>query len=106
MHDIRDGALMNKPLTLSGTLILGWSLSVLTVAAQPAPDNAQTLVGQNCVQCHGSEVYTRKDRKVTSLDGLGRQVRRCETNLQLRWFDEDVDAVTELLNRSYYHFKP
>jgi cytochrome c553 len=97
---------MNKPHTLSRTLILGWSLSVLTVAAEPAPNHAQTLVGQNCVQCHGSEVYTRPDRKVSSLDGLGRQVRRCETNLQLRWFDEDVDAVTDLLNRSYYRFKP
>jgi cytochrome c553 len=101
---------MNKPNTLSRTLILGWSLTVLTVtaaaAAEPAPDNVQTLISQNCVQCHGSEVYTRPDRKVTSLDGLGRQVRRCETTLQLRWFDEDVQGVTNYLNQSYYRFQP
>jgi len=68
--------------------------------------NAQELYDQNCVSCHGSEVYTRKDRMVGSLDQLEQQVRRCDANLGLRWFDDEVSAVTKLLNDNYYHFKP
>jgi hypothetical protein len=63
------------------------------------------LVTEHCIKCHGSEVYTRPDRKVTSRDGLDRQVRRCETALELTWFDEDIAGVASYLNDQYYHFK-
>lgn len=69
-------------------------------------DSAQTLYDGHCVSCHGAEVYTRDDRKVGSLPALESQVQRCEAALGLRWFDEDVSAVTELLNERFYHFKP
>jgi mono/diheme cytochrome c family protein len=74
-------------------------------AGDEAPD-PQALHEQNCVKCHGTEVYTRPDRKVTSYDGLGRQVRRCETALGLRWFDDEIAAVTSYLNREYYRLMP
>ena len=69
-------------------------------------DNAQSLYDQNCISCHGAEVYTREDRKVGSFAGLESQVRRCDANLELRLFDEDIAAITQLLNDRYYHFKP
>jgi len=75
-------------------------------AAKAEHTKALGLVADHCIKCHGSEVYTRADRKVTSLDGLGRQVRRCETALSLRWFDEDIDAMTTFLNDRFYRFKP
>ena len=74
--------------------------------AAVATPKAASLYTQHCVKCHQSEVYTRADRKITSLDALNAQVHRCETMLELRWFDEDVDAVTTYLNDQYYHFKP
>jgi hypothetical protein len=43
---------------------------------------------------------------VESLDGLERQVRRCETTIGLRWFDEDIQDVVGYLNRHYYRFEP
>lgn len=98
---------MRKPhhLSLALPMLLTWGLTT-TAAAEPASDIAQALMTKNCVQCHGTEVYTRQDRKVLSLDGLGRQVRRCELSLELHWFDEDVQAVTDHLNDRFYHFKP
>jgi hypothetical protein len=69
-------------------------------------ESAQSLYDQNCVSCHGSEVYTREDRKIGSLAALETQVRRCETALELRWFDEDISEVTQFLNDRFYHFKP
>jgi len=64
----------------------------------------ETLVEGNCLRCHGSEVYTRADRRVTSLPGLHKQVRRCEQMLGLTWFDDQIDTVAGYLNQQYYHF--
>lgn len=69
-------------------------------------EKAETLYDENCISCHGPEVYTREDRKVTSLPGLERQVQRCELALGLKWFDEDIADVTGLINERYYHFEP
>ena len=62
------------------------------------------MVNQNCTSCHGSELYTRKDRLVTSRPGLTKQVKRCELALGLTWFDDDIDNVAEYLNGKYYRF--
>lgn len=83
-------------------LLLG--LGAARSAEEPADPHA--LHEQNCIQCHQTDVYTRADRKVTSYVGLGRQVRRCETALGLRWFDEEIDAMTRYLNREFYRLTP
>lgn len=80
-------------------------VALFAPVAGAAPD-AAALHQQHRVACHGSDVYTRAERRVTSLPGLGTQVRMCEQNLGLKWFDEDVDAVVGLLNREYYRFHP
>lgn len=61
---------------------------------------------KTCTSCHGTDVYTRENRKVTSYEGLARQVRRCEAALGLRWFDEEIDAMTAFLNHGFYRFMP
>jgi cytochrome c5 len=89
-------------------LPLAISLTGPLAAEDAAKDasSAHALYEQNCIKCHGSEIYTRPDRKVDSLDALGRQVQRCETALGLRWFDEDIHEVTTLLNDRFYRFQP
>ena len=68
-------------------------------------DNGKSLTDGNCTGCHDDGVYSRKDRRVTSLDGLEKQVRRCELTLGLQWFDEDVSDVVAYLNQTFYKFK-
>ncbi|MCP5427912.1 MAG: cytochrome c [Chromatiaceae bacterium] len=68
------------------------------------PAAGQQLVDDNCDSCHGTEVYTRKDRMVKSRAGLTTQVKRCELALGLTWFDEDVENAAEYLNRQFYRF--
>lgn len=65
----------------------------------------------HCTSCHigmtggdGSLIYTRKDRRVTSLSALQAQVRRCDASLEFKMFDEDIDDVVAYLNQSYYKF--
>jgi hypothetical protein len=84
-------------------LLSAMLVPVLAVAEDKGAD-AQALIDKNCVSCHGSEVYTRADRRVDSLPALGKQVQMCEQNLGLRWFDDEINAVTALLNDKYYKF--
>ena len=78
-----------------------------TTGAVSAADsaNGKSLTEQNCMGCHEDAVYTRKDRRVTSLAGLEKQVRRCELTLGLKWFDDDVNDVVAYLNENFYKFK-
>jgi mono/diheme cytochrome c family protein len=89
--------------TLTGILATG----TLNAAPDEAANaRADTLYQANCLSCHGSEVYTRPNRMVESLEGLERQVQRCETTIGLRWFDEDIQDVTAYLNHHFYRFEP
>ncbi len=74
-------------------------------------EKGKKLHEQSCTACHvsmtggdGSLLYTRKNRRVSSLNALKNQVRRCETNLELKWFEEDIENVVQYLNTSYYKF--
>ncbi|MDH5786550.1 MAG: cytochrome c [Chromatiales bacterium] len=71
------------------------------------------LHNEQCMGCHasrlgygnsGNDIYTRENRRVTTLAGLQKQVDRCKNNLQIVWFDEDVADVAEYLNATFYHF--
>lgn len=71
----------------------------------------EQLHAQNCVSCHtsmvggdGSLLYTRADRKVNNREQLISRVNQCETTLELQWFEEDVMAVVEYLDRNHYKF--
>ena len=68
-------------------------------------EHGQKLHDEQCMKCHDSGVYTREDRRVADRDALVKQVKRCELNLGLQWFDTDVNDVVQYLNQSYYKFK-
>ena len=87
---------------MSITVCLLGSTSSLQAAN---PDNGKALVESNCTKCHDERVYTRPDRRVTTLEGLTKQVTRCERSLGLKWFDDDIADVAAYLNQTYYHFK-
>jgi mono/diheme cytochrome c family protein len=72
----------------------------------------KVLHEKNCIACHassyggdGSAIYTRDFAKVTSAKALVTQVRNCNTNLGLKWFEEEELNVAAHLNHTYYKFK-
>ena len=67
-------------------------------------ESGKELVNTNCYECHGNEIYTRKERRVTSRQGLTAQVNRCELALGLKWFEDDVEDAAEYLNQNFYKF--
>ena len=66
----------------------------------------QQLHEAGCMKgCHDTGIYTRKNRKITHLEGLKARVQGCATNLNLPWFDDDSAAVVSYLDHTYYQFK-
>jgi cytochrome c5 len=66
--------------------------------------DGKALVDRYCVGCHADEVYTRPDRKIRSLDTLRLQVLRCNAMTKSGLTDEDIAAIVEHLNKSFYKF--
>lgn len=96
---------------MKSQLLLAVTLMIWAPFALADRQHGQSLHDQNCQACHigmtggdGSVLYTRSQRKVRSLTSLEAQVRRCESNLQLKWFDEDIADVVDYLNHAYYKF--
>jgi hypothetical protein len=82
--------------------------TTLAAGGSVASENfdAESFISDQCTQCHDSGIYTREDRRVTSLQGLHSQVRMCDANLGTGLFDEDIEAVVGYLNENYYKFAP
>jgi hypothetical protein len=88
---------MNKAVL---TLILALSGTGVAVAQTPA----RTMHDTYCIVCHDTKVYTRENRIATDYSSLRAEVNRWQSNISLRWSDEDIDAVTRLLAERYYGF--
>lgn len=73
--------------------------------SEDAEFDAKHFVNSQCVACHDSTVYTRPDRRVKSLDRLESQVRMCDANLGTKLYEDDILAVVDYLNDTYYGFE-
>ncbi len=99
-------------------LLIVLALGLIANAAQAEPfaqgdaKAGRHLVEKHCISCHassfgsdGSGIYTREDRKVKNPSALIQQIRTCNTNLGLKWFDEEEQNVAKYLNQKYYKFQ-
>lgn len=67
------------------------------------PDGAALHTAQ-CTGCHAAAMYTRTNRIVKSLEELRARGRQCELMAGAAWFDEEVEAVVDYLDATYYRF--
>ncbi|MGF1546249.1 MAG: hypothetical protein ACFCUG_02850 [Thiotrichales bacterium] len=76
--------------------------------AAPSDHPGAALHEEKCVQCHiathDASFYQRAERKVDSYARLHSMVRMCDANLGTHLFDEDMVALGDFLNDSYYKF--
>ncbi len=96
------------------------ALVAAAVGAQPAvpPVRAadfalgeRLLHEHRCAACHaskvggdGSAIY-RPAGRINSPAALRAMVERCDTEMNLGLFPEDVSAIAAVLNRDHYRFK-
>jgi cytochrome c2 len=92
----------------AGTIALACAIAH---AAGDATEGRKLVAEKQCETCHTSKtpsdanaVYTRKDRKVTSLEKLKAQVALCNSELSLQMFPDEEEHVVAFLDAEYYHF--
>jgi mono/diheme cytochrome c family protein len=103
--------MMKRTLT-AVTLLLSSAIAGADPFAAGDPKIGRQMVEKNCISCHassfggdGSGIYTREDRIIKTPKGLTQQVRNCNTNLGLKWFEEEEMHVAAYLNQTYYKLK-
>ena len=73
-------------------------------AEEPDAQAGKALLEKHCFGCHGTEVYTREDRRVQNMSQLRNQVQRCDQMLCLKLFETDLENIAAYLNQAYYKF--
>ncbi len=68
-------------------------------------ENGEKLFKKSrCLSCHKTDIFTRADRKIKNMEQLERQVRMCDSQLSINWFDDEIRDVASYLNNAYYRF--
>ena len=85
------------------------ALTFLALSAHAAvPGDAaggKRLHDANCTGCHDTAVYTRKDHRVRSLDGLKQQVENCTHMAQKEFSPAERQDIVKYLNDHFYRFQ-
>jgi hypothetical protein len=91
--------------------IVGVSLLILLMttayaAALPGDSaDGKRLYDANCMGCHDTSVFTRKDRVVQSLDDLKKQLAGCAHMARKEFSESEAQDLLEYLNDQFYHFR-
>jgi cytochrome c553 len=91
--------------------ILGVSLLILLMpnayAASLPGDSAdgKRLYDANCMGCHDTSVFTRKDRVVQSLDALKKQLVSCSHAAKKEFSANEMQDLLKYLNDQFYRFR-
>lgn len=83
------------------------SLTALVLALLSSPllaEEGKVLYENNCTKCHTSEVFTREDRGIKSMEALMTRVKQCTGAAEVKWSEEEVEIVANYLNKDFYKF--
>jgi hypothetical protein len=59
----------------------------------------------NCLGCHDTGIYTRKDRRIRSLDALKGQLASCSHMANLQFSAIEMQNIVKYLNDQFYKFR-
>lgn len=86
----------------------GAALLILATSAQAAlPGDAaegRRLHDAHCMECHDTGVYTRKDRKMRSLDAVRGQLQTCSHMAKEALSPVQEQHLLKFLNEQFYRF--
>ena len=67
--------------------------------------DGKRLYDANCMGCHDTSVFSRKDRVVQSLDALKEQLASCTHMAKKEFSASETQDLLEYLNDQFYHFR-
>jgi len=66
--------------------------------------DGKRLHDANCMGCHDTGIYTRKDRHVQSLDTLKKQLASCSHMAKKEFSVIETQNILKYLNDQFYQF--
>ncbi len=63
------------------------------------------LLDANCMACHQTDIFTRKDRKIQALDALKEQLIVCSRAAKKEFSASEMQDLLKYLNDQFYHFQ-
>ena len=73
--------------------------------AEEAFDRGQALYEHHCMSCHESWAHTREGRHVRTYSELRLRTEAWSVHSRLGWSAEDINDVTDYLNRTFYQLE-
>ena len=67
--------------------------------------DGKRLHDANCMGCHDTGIYTRKDRVVRSLDELKKQLGSCSHMAKKEFSAIETQNIIKYLNDQFYQFR-
>jgi hypothetical protein len=67
--------------------------------------DGKRLHDANCMGCHDTGIYTRKDRLVRSLDALKKQLGGCSHMARKEFSAIETQNIIKYLNDQFYQFR-
>lgn len=90
---------------MKGHIIISLMAFTLLLGTSPLlAGEGKALYEKNCTRCHGTEVFTRDDRGVKSLEELKSRVKQCSIAAESKWADDEISTVVGYLNKDFYKF--
>ena len=90
-----------------GLVVSLWVALMPSAYAESTGDNAdgKRLHDANCMGCHDTAIYTRKDRSVRSADALKQQLGECGHLVKKEFSPVETQNILKYLNDEFYHFR-
>ena len=91
--------------------ILGVSALMLLIASAYAAElpgasaDGKRLHDANCMGCHDTSIYTRKDHLIRSLDALKEQLGDCSHMAKKEFSAIEAQNIIKYLNDQFYQFR-
>lgn len=86
------------------TILIWTTILYFPVISKLHAADGEAIYNKDCTGCHGTEVFTRPDRRINNRADLQNRVRQCSYATGTQWFDEEIIAVTDFLDKNFYKF--
>lgn len=91
-----------------------WMMAVVTGAALALGGTAVAAgdpvrgakLHDDCLGCHGTELYVAPRAKVKSLAALRKETERWNDRMNPKFSKQEIDDLVAYLNRDFYRFAP
>lgn len=93
-----------KPLAVIALVTMTVALAACGAGAGKGDPVRGTELHKICLDCHGTELYVRPDRKVRSRDDLRRELMRWGDYYNPALSEQDVDDLFAYLDKEFYKF--